>query len=98
MLMINLGPLYWPMFVVAILAVIIASQSLISVTFSIILQSLSLGCFPRVKIVHTPTKYKGQVYIPEFNYHLMVACVAPVTLGFRSTVQLGNAYGIYNNA
>lgn len=43
------GPMYWPMFVVAVLAAIIASQAMISGTFSIVQQSLSLGCFPRVK-------------------------------------------------
>ncbi|KDP28111.1 hypothetical protein JCGZ_13882 [Jatropha curcas] len=86
-------PLYWPMFVVAVLASIIASQAMISGTFSIIQQSLSLGCFPRVKIVHTSTKYEGQVYIPEVNYLLMLACIG-VTLGFRSTARIGNAYGI----
>lgn len=69
----------WPMFVVAVLAAIIASQAMISATFSIIQQSLSLGCFPRVKIVHTSAKYEGQVYIPEINYLLMLACVG-VTL------------------
>lgn len=84
--------LYWPMFVVAVAAAIIASQAMISGTFSIIQQSLSLGCFPRVKIVHTSTKYEGQVYVPEANYLLMIACVA-VTLGFRSTTKIGNAYG-----
>lgn len=87
------GPMYWPVFVVAVLAAIIASQALISGTFSIIKQSLSLGCFPRVKIVHTSAKYEGQVYIPEINYLLMLACVA-VTLGFRTTAEIGNAYGI----
>lgn len=87
------GPMYWPMFVVAIFAAIIASQAMISGTFSIIQQSLSLGCFPRVKVVHTSSKYEGQVYIPEINYLLMVACVA-VTLGFKTTVKIGNAYGI----
>ncbi|XP_044501404.1 potassium transporter 5-like [Mangifera indica] len=87
------GPLYWPMFVVAVLASIIASQAMISGTFSIIQQSLALGCFPRVKIVHTSTKYEGQVYIPEVNYLLMLACVC-VTLGFRTTEKIGNAYGI----
>ncbi|KAM5563977.1 potassium transporter 5 [Rosa sericea] len=86
-------PLYWPMFGVAVMAAIIASQAMISGTFSIIQQSLSLGCFPRVKIVHTSTKYEGQVYIPEVNYLLMLACVG-VTLGFRSTTKIGNAYGI----
>ncbi|KAK8975219.1 hypothetical protein V6N11_058264 [Hibiscus sabdariffa] len=87
------GPLYWPMFVVAVAAAIIASQAMISGSFSIIQQSLSLGCFPRVKIVHTSAKYEGQVYIPEVNYLLMLACVG-VTLGFRTTEKIGNAYGI----
>ncbi|RVW54592.1 Potassium transporter 5 [Vitis vinifera] len=85
--------LYWPMFVVAVSASIIASQAMISGTFSIIQQSLSLGCFPRVKIVHTSTKYEGQVYIPEVNYLLMLACVG-VTVGFKTTTKIGNAYGI----
>ena len=84
------GPLYWPTFVVAVLASIIASQAIISRTFSIIQQSLSLGCFPWVKVIHT--EYEGQVYVPEANYLLMLACVA-VTLGFRTTTNIGNAYG-----
>ncbi|RWR76531.1 potassium transporter 5 [Cinnamomum micranthum f. kanehirae] len=87
------GPLYWPMFVVAVMAAIIASQAMISGTFAIIQQSLSLGCFPLVKIVHTSPKHEGQVYIPEINYLLMLACVA-VTVGFRTTQKIGNAYGI----
>ncbi|KAK2636969.1 hypothetical protein Ddye_031761 [Dipteronia dyeriana] len=87
------GPVYWPMFVVAVLAAIIASQAMISGSFSIIQQSLALGCFPRVKIMHTSAKYEGQVYIPEINYLLMLACVG-ITLGFRTTEKIGNAYGI----
>ncbi|XVF80412.1 hypothetical protein PTKIN_Ptkin15bG0069100 [Pterospermum kingtungense] len=87
------GPLYWPMFVVAVFASIIASQSLISGTFSIIQQSLSLGCFPPVKVIRTSAKYQGQVYIPEINYFLMLACVG-VTAGFRTTEKIGNAYGV----
>ncbi|CAA2987672.1 potassium transporter 5-like [Olea europaea subsp. europaea] len=87
------GTMYWPMFVVAILASIIASQSLISGAFSVVQQSLSLGCFPRVRVVHTSSKYEGQVYIPEINYLLMLACVF-VTIGFRTTLKLSNAYGI----
>ena len=63
------------MFVVAVAAAIIASQAMISATFSIVKQSLALGCFPRVKVVHTSDKYEGQVYIPEINYILMLACV-----------------------
>ncbi|KAM7495894.1 hypothetical protein LguiA_020308 [Lonicera macranthoides] len=86
-------PIYWPMFVIAIAAAIIASQAMISGTFSTIQQSLSLGCFPRVKIIHTSAKYEGQVFIPEINYLLMITCAA-VTLGFRTTAKIGNAYGI----
>ncbi|XP_009353492.2 LOW QUALITY PROTEIN: potassium transporter 5-like [Pyrus x bretschneideri] len=86
-------PLYWPTFVVAVAAAIIASQAMISGAFSIISQSLSLGCFPRVKVVHTSAKYEGQVYIPEINYMLMVACVI-VTAAFKTTEKIGNAYGI----
>jgi len=85
-------PLYWPMFVIAVVASIIASQAMISGTFSIIQQSLSLGCFPRVKIVHTSAKYEGQVYIPEINFILMIACVA-VTAGFGTSTKISNAYG-----
>ncbi|CAN0923129.1 Potassium transporter 5 [Linum grandiflorum] len=87
------GGLYWPMFLVAVLASIIASQAMISGTFAIIQQSLSLGCFPRVKIVHTSSKFAGQVYIPEVNYLLMLACIG-VTVGFQTTAKIGNAYGI----
>ncbi|KAI6677287.1 hypothetical protein NL676_038083 [Syzygium grande] len=87
------GPLYWPMFVVAVTAAIIASQAMISGTFAIISQSLTLGCFPRVKVVHTSAKYEGQVYIPEVNYMLMFACVL-VTACFQTPTNIGNAYGI----
>ncbi|XP_043722079.1 potassium transporter 5-like isoform X2 [Telopea speciosissima] len=86
-------PIYWPMFIVAVLAAIIASQSLISASFSIVQQSLALGCFPRVKVVHTSSKYEGQIYVPEINNLLMLACVG-VTLGFKNTLQIGNAYGL----
>ncbi|GKV14993.1 hypothetical protein SLEP1_g25794 [Rubroshorea leprosula] len=90
------GPLYLPQFVVAVLAAIIASQAMISGTFSIISQSLSLGCFPKVKVIHTSAKYEGQVYIPEINYMLMVACVI-VTAAFKTTTKIGNAYGKLKN-
>lgn len=87
------GTLFWPTFIVAIAASIIASQAMISGAFSIIQQSQSLSCFPRVRVVHTSTKYHGQVYIPEINYALMIACVF-VTGIFRSTANIGHAYGI----
>ncbi|KAI3455809.1 hypothetical protein Pfo_012472 [Paulownia fortunei] len=83
---------YWPVFIIATLAAIVASQATISATFSIIKQALALGCFPRVKVVHTSKKFLGQIYIPDINWILMVLCIA-VTAGFRNQSQIGNAYG-----
>ncbi|KAG0469727.1 hypothetical protein HPP92_015812 [Vanilla planifolia] len=84
--------IYWPMFVVATAAAIIASQATISATFSIIKQALALGCFPRVKVVHTSKKFLGQIYIPDINWILLILCIA-VTAGFENKSQIGNAYG-----
>ncbi|KAL3344790.1 hypothetical protein AABB24_023967 [Solanum stoloniferum] len=84
--------IYWPVFIVATLAAIIASQGTITATFSIIKQALAHGCFPRVKVVHTSKKFLGQIYIPDINWILMVLCIA-VTAGFRNQSQIGNAYG-----
>jgi KUP system potassium uptake protein len=86
-------PLYWPTFVVAIGAAIIASQAMISGAFSIISQALSLGCFPRVRVVHTSTKHQGQVYIPEINYMFMFGCII-VCVAFKTTEKISHAYGI----
>ncbi|KAG9448727.1 hypothetical protein H6P81_008692 [Aristolochia fimbriata] len=83
----------WPVLVIAILAAVVGSQAIITGTFSIIKQCSSLGCFPRVKIVHTSSKIHGQIYIPEINWILMLLCLA-VTLGFRDTKRMGNASGL----
>ncbi|OAE33987.1 hypothetical protein AXG93_3891s1000 [Marchantia polymorpha subsp. ruderalis] len=80
------------MFVVATGAAIIASQAMISATFSIVDQAMTLSCFPRVKVVHTSKKYAGQIYIPELNWLMMVLCII-IAAGFRDTTQIGNAYG-----
>lgn len=84
--------LFWPMFIVATLAAIVASQALISASFSIIRQSIALGCFPRVTMVHTSAEHEGQVYSPEINYFLMIACML-ITVGFKGGAEIGNAYG-----
>lgn len=86
------GALFWPMFVIATLAAIVGSQAIISATFSIVKQCLALGCFPRVKVVHTSRWIYGQIYIPEINWIMMVLCLA-ATLGFRDITVIGNAYG-----
>jgi KUP system potassium uptake protein len=87
------GPFLYPMVVLATLATIVASQALISGAFSLTRQAVQLGYLPRVTIVHTSGKTEGQIYVPEVNGVLMVACVALV-LGFRESTNLADAYGI----
>lgn len=84
---------FWPVFVIATLAAMIASQAMISATFSCIKQATALGCFPRMKIVHTSKKQMGQIYIPVINWFLLIMCVVVVAT-FRSTTDIANAYGI----
>lgn len=85
--------MFWPTFIVAIFAAIIASQAMLSGAFAILSKALSLGCFPRVEVVHTSKKYEGQVYIPEVNFLIGAASIV-VTLAFQTTTNIGNAYGI----
>ncbi|KAK3218490.1 hypothetical protein Dsin_012460 [Dipteronia sinensis] len=84
---------FWPVFVIATLATVVASQAIISATFSIISQCRALNCFPRVKIIHTSNQIHGQIYIPEVNWMLMLLCLA-VVIGFKDTDMIGNAYGL----
>jgi KUP system potassium uptake protein len=86
------APLFWPTFIIAIFAAIIASQAMLSGAFAILSKALSLGCLPRVQVIHTSKKYEGQVYIPEVNFMMGLASII-VTIGFRTTTSIGNAYG-----
>ncbi|KAI4350414.1 hypothetical protein L6164_004872 [Bauhinia variegata] len=86
-------PVFWPVFVIATLAAIVGSQAVITATFSIIKQCHALGCFPRVKVVHTSKHIYGQIYIPEINWILMILTLA-ITIGFQDTTMIGNAYGL----
>lgn len=85
--------IFWPVFVIGTMATVVGSQAVISATFSIISQCRALSCFPRVKIIHTSNEIHGQIYIPEVNWILMLLCIA-VTIGFRDTHIIGNAYGL----
>jgi KUP system potassium uptake protein len=87
------GWMMYPMVIIATVATVIASQALISGAFSLTQQAVQLGYWPRVRIVHTSGQAAGQIYIPEINWALMVACVALV-LGFRASTNLAAAYGI----
>jgi KUP system potassium uptake protein len=74
-------------------ATVIASQALISGAFSLTHQAVQLGFFPLVTIKHTSRDAEGQIYIPEINWGLAVACVALV-LTFRESTHLAAAYGL----
>ncbi|XP_030539497.1 potassium transporter 4 [Rhodamnia argentea] len=87
------GPVFWPVFVIATLAAIVGSQAVITATFSIVKQCHALGCFPRVKVVHTSKHIYGQIYIPEINWILMILTLA-IAIGFQDTTLIGNAYGV----
>jgi KUP system potassium uptake protein len=83
----------YPSVVVSTAATVVASQALISGAYSLTQQAVQLGFFPRVTIVHTSERTEGQIYVPEINWALAVACVGLV-LGFKSSSALGAAYGI----
>jgi KUP system potassium uptake protein len=87
------GPFLIPMVILATCAAVIASQALISGAFSLTNQAVQLGYLPRVTVLHTSSKHEGQIYIPEVNYAMMVACVALV-LAFKTSSNLAAAYGI----
>ncbi|TQD72645.1 hypothetical protein C1H46_041830 [Malus baccata] len=80
--------------VFSLLASVVGSQATITACFSIINQCLALGCFPRVKVIHTSDEIHGQVYIPDINWLLMVLSVV-VTIGFHDIIKIGSATGIH---
>jgi KUP system potassium uptake protein len=79
--------------VLAAMATVIASQSIISGAFSVTQQAVQLGYLPRVNINHTSEESRGQVYAPGVNAFLLIAVIALV-LGFRSSSALAAAFGL----
>ncbi|WP_200884497.1 KUP/HAK/KT family potassium transporter, partial [Alcaligenes faecalis] len=72
---------------------VIASQAVISGTYSMTKQAMQLGFLPRMSVVYTSAREIGQIYVPGINWTLLLAVVAAV-LGFGSSTALGSAYGI----
>ena len=91
--MVPAGPWTFVLVVLAAAATIIASQALISGVFSLTQQAVQLGFFPRVTIMHTSRETEGQIYVPEMNWLLAVACIALV-LVFERSSRLAAAYGL----
>ncbi|KAI0782842.1 potassium transporter [Abortiporus biennis] len=86
------GPLYWIMFVFAILATFIACQTLITASFSLVQQLMSMHVVPPLRTVYTSETIRGQVYIPAVNWFLMFITILVVGV-FKNPVALTNAYG-----
>lgn len=77
--------------VIATLAAIIASQALISGSFTLINEAISLNFWPRVALKN-PTNLKGQIYIPSINTILWVGCVLMIVY-FQNSAHMEAAYG-----
>jgi KUP system potassium uptake protein len=82
-----------PMLVLATAAAVIASQAVISGAFSVTREAIQLGFLPRMQVRHTSHEQMGQIYLPWINRMLLVLTLA-VVVGFRSSDNLGAAYGI----
>ena len=83
----------YPLVVLATLATAIASQAVITGSFSITRQAVQLGYLPRMKIEHTSRREIGQVYVRTVNWLLMIATLGLV-VGFQKSTHLANAYGV----
>jgi KUP system potassium uptake protein len=83
----------FPMVGLATCATVIASQAVISGAFSVTRQAIQLGYVPRLEILHTSERAIGQIYVPFVNWSLFIA-VGALVIGFQSSSNLANAYGI----
>ncbi|HMC85045.1 MAG TPA: KUP/HAK/KT family potassium transporter, partial [Chitinophagaceae bacterium] len=95
----NLNPFYeimphWfllPGIIIATLATIIASQALISGSFTLISEAVSMNFWPRITIKY-PTNIRGQIYIPSINWILWIGCIL-MMLYFKDSDKMQAAYG-----
>jgi len=83
----------YPLVALSVIASAIASQALITGTFSLTMQAIQLGYLPRLVIRHTSPDERGQIYLPHVNWLLMSACIG-TCIGFGSSSALASAYGI----
>lgn len=78
--------------VVATMATIIASQALITGIFTLVNEAVKLKLWPYIKVKY-PAAHKGQVYLPQVNYFLMIGCLAVIFL-FKKAANMESAYGM----
>ncbi|MCS7085055.1 MAG: KUP/HAK/KT family potassium transporter, partial [Bacteroidia bacterium] len=84
--------LTWFAIAIATVAAVIASQALISGSYTLVAEAIRLSLWPKVKIEY-PTTVKGQLYLPAVNWLLLAGCVG-VTLYFRESEHMEAAYGL----
>jgi len=84
---------HYPLVAFATVATVIASQSIISGAYSLTQQAMQLSFLPRMRVLHTASHEKGQIYIPAVNWLLAAGTLVSV-LTFGSSDALGGAYGI----
>lgn len=82
----------FPAIIVATLATIIASQALISGSFTLVAEAIRLNLWPKLRVVF-PSEVKGQLYIPTINWLLMLGCIA-VVLYFKESKNMEAAFGL----
>jgi KUP system potassium uptake protein len=82
----------YPLVVLATIATVIASQAIITGSFSMTRQAMQLGWLPGVNIRQTSDRAYGQIYVPAVNWLMMVATVA-IAVAFGSSDRLAGAYG-----
>ena len=83
----------YPMVGLATAATVIASQATISGAYSMTKQAIQLGFLPRMTVVQTSARERGQIYIPAINW-LILAGVLAAVIGFGSSSRLASAYGV----
>jgi len=83
----------YPMVGLATAATVIASQATISGAYSMTKQAIQLGFLPRMTVVQTSARERGQIYLPGINWLLLAAVLAAV-IGFGSSSELASAYGV----
>lgn len=86
----------YPLLIIATMATIIASQAVISATFSLTKQAVLLDLYPRLPIIQTSEKKKGQIYVPQMNVILAIGTLILV-ITFKNSSALAHAYGIAVN-
>ncbi len=84
--------MFWPAITIATVAAVIASQALLSGTFTLFNEAMRLNFFPRLTVSY-PSEVRGQLYIPAINWFLLLCCCG-VVLYFKESANMEAAFGL----